>query len=91
MVPDVTLGFPINEYNSLRAGLGYVHNSLSNMQPQVAMWRYLSLWVNMRAPLIRMISLQNGQLHVQLWFDLWQELDRGYLPTDGSRVDLTVK
>ncbi|UDG80122.1 outer membrane protein assembly factor BamA [Candidatus Steffania adelgidicola] len=90
-----TLGFPIAENHSLNFSLDYVHGDLSNMEPQVAMWRYLkSIGINPKVVTTTKANVDADFSADDCFFSMgwsYNNLDRGYFPTAGSRVGLTGK
>ncbi|WP_230492629.1 outer membrane protein assembly factor BamA [Martelella alba] len=90
-----TLGFPISETNSLNLGVDYVHNDLSKMQPQVAMWRYLDT-MGIHPPIV---VGENKTADADFSTDdfffstgwSYNNLDRGYFPTSGTTSSLIGK
>ena len=89
-----TLGFPINENNSLRLGLDYVHNDVSDMAPQVAMWRYLDS-VGVNPPVVESGNHSSADFSANDFFLnagwVYNSLDRGFFPTEGNRASFNAK
>ncbi|UDG81550.1 Outer membrane protein assembly factor BamA [Candidatus Profftia lariciata] len=86
---DNMLGFPINENNSLRTGLSYIHNSLRDMQPQVAMWRYLQS-VGQNNNNTEKANYQANEFTWSLGF-LRNNINHGLFPTKGTQYHLNSK
>ncbi|AFP85793.1 outer membrane protein assembly complex, YaeT protein [secondary endosymbiont of Heteropsylla cubana] len=90
-----TLGFPISEINMLHFGLDYVHNELNNIQPQVTRWRYLNS-VDV-TPKVMFSNNKNSDSSIvanDLFLSMswnYNNLNRGFFPTSGSRATLNAK
>lgn len=86
---DSTLSFPFNENNAFRIGVGFVHNSLSDMKAQVGMWRYLqSMGENPGIDDKARYNANDSTLNLG-WTH--NNLDRGFFPTAGNKTSLNSK
>ncbi|MDY0927022.1 outer membrane protein assembly factor BamA [Enterobacter sp. CFBP8995] len=94
-----TLSFPIGENSSVNSGLDYVYNRVSNMAPQVAMWRYLgSQGIH---PKVITSDDDDDDATVAdkftandfFWNIGWSynSLDRGFFPTSGVSAGFNTK
>ncbi|SNC58316.1 outer membrane protein assembly factor BamA [Sodalis endosymbiont of Henestaris halophilus] len=90
-----TLSFPTSENNSLNFSLDYVHNDLTNMKPQVTMWRYLnSVGINPKVVTTKKANSDAYLSDDDLFFSIgwsYNNLNSRYFPTAGSRAILTGK
>lgn len=88
------MGFPISENNTLNLGLDYVHNRLTNMEPELTTWRYL----NSRGIYPDVVTKDGNSGAKYTANDFFSSLgwsyntlDRGYFPRAGNKSSLTGK
>ncbi|WP_017348718.1 outer membrane protein assembly factor BamA [Pantoea sp. A4] len=86
------LSFPISENNSVNLGLDYVFNRVTDMSPQVAMWRYLkSQGIN---PAVGTGTSDESMSANDVFASVgwgYNSLDRGFFPTSGVSANFTTK
>lgn len=90
---DSFLSFPFNENNSFRLGAGYVHNSLSDMHPQAAMWDYLQSvgqHPSINAHGTNKESYKADDFTLNLGWT-YNNLNRGFFPTSGNKTSFSGK
>jgi outer membrane protein insertion porin family len=88
------MGFPISENNSLNLGLDFVHNRLTNMEPELTTWRYL----NSRGIYPKVVDKEGDSGAEYIANDFfsslgwsYNNLDRGFFPRSGNKSSLTGK
>ncbi|HFQ6947923.1 TPA: outer membrane protein assembly factor BamA [Klebsiella pneumoniae] len=89
-----TLGFPISENNSLNLGLDYVHNRLTNMDPELTTWRYLSSR-GIEPSVVTKDGDSGAKYSANDYFVSlgwgYNDLDRGFFPRAGNKSILSGK
>ncbi len=86
---DGSFGIPLNENNSLFFRLGYVHNSLSNIRPQLAMWRYMKK-MNKDPGFTDKVKFDANDFMLTVGWN-YNSLDRGFFPTSGLKAGLDTR
>ncbi|MGG7445519.1 outer membrane protein assembly factor BamA [Kosakonia oryzendophytica] len=88
------LGFPISENNTLNVGLDYVHNRITNMEPELNTWRYLNSR-GIYPDVVTKDGDSNAEYSANDFFTSlgwsYNDLDRGYFPRAGNKSSLTGK
>ncbi|MCF1439259.1 MAG: outer membrane protein assembly factor BamA, partial [Shewanella sp.] len=80
-------GFPINEYNRINAGVGYRHNTISEISAYQQALRFYDIYRENDDPNSE-LSFDNFELSLG-WYR--STLNRGTFPTDGSSQRLSGK
>ena len=80
-------GFPINEYNRLNGGIGYRHNTISEISAYEQALRFYNIYRETEDPNAE-LSFENFELNAG-WYR--STLNRGTFPTDGSSQRLSGK
>ncbi|MGP1871532.1 MAG: outer membrane protein assembly factor BamA [Arsenophonus sp.] len=86
---DNTLSFPFNENNTFRIGTSFIHNSLSDMKPQVGMWRYLQS-MNKNINFYDKVNYHANDLSLNFGWT-YNNLNHGFLPTKGNKTSINSK
>ncbi|WP_340608965.1 outer membrane protein assembly factor BamA [Xenorhabdus bharatensis] len=86
---DGSLGVPLNENNSLYFRLGYVNNALSNIRPQLAMWRYMEK-MHKKPDFTDKIRFDANDVTMTVGWS-YNNLDRAFFPTSGVKAGLDTK
>ena len=82
---SLNTGFPINEYNRLTGGIGYRHNTISEISSYEQAKRFYEIYRDANDP---DLSFDNFELSLG-WYR--STLNRGTFPTDGSSQRLSGK
>ncbi|MCG9719802.1 outer membrane protein assembly factor BamA [Shewanella sp. Isolate7] len=80
-------GFPINEYNRINGGIGYRHNSISEISAYEQALRFYNIYRDANDPNAD-LAFDNFELTLG-WYR--STLNRGTFPTDGSSQRLSGK
>ncbi|MCG9696152.1 outer membrane protein assembly factor BamA [Shewanella sp. Isolate11] len=83
----INSGFPINEYNRINGGLGYRHNTISEISAYEQALRFYNIYRDPNDPNAD-LSFDNFEATLG-WYR--STLNRGTFPTDGSSQRLTGK
>ncbi|MFC0180071.1 outer membrane protein assembly factor BamA [Thorsellia kenyensis] len=88
---DILMGIPVSETTTLRAGVGYVHNDVKDIQQRIDTKRYFE-------GLGRELTNQSGNRYSFTADDFnltlgwtYNDLNNGFFPTSGSRINLNSK
>lgn len=86
---NANLGFPISEKNFVRLGTEFANHRLSDMNPQYGMWRYFqSMGEDVKGK--NSISFSTNDLLLNAYWS-YNSLDRGFFPTEGTKVTANGK
>ncbi|MCZ4061091.1 outer membrane protein assembly factor BamA [Pantoea sp. LMR881] len=93
-----SLSFPVSENNSLNVGIDYVYNHLSDMSPQVSVWRYLHSQGINPGVTTRTVDDDGSSDETfsanDFFFSTgwsYNSLDRGFFPTSGVTAGFNTK
>ncbi|MXP51179.1 outer membrane protein assembly factor BamA [Pantoea sp. SoEX] len=86
---DTSLGFPINNENTLNVGLGFIKNNIYNISPQISVYRYLKYIENFDISKKDAHFLTND-FNINIGWD-YDTLEQSLFPLLGSSINLNSK